>query len=92
MGLRLLGVQLSSGLMFRDVFLMGLGVGGTDRSSGGGAGGGAGPGGGAGRGRGRRRAPSRCASGTYGFGGIGAVVSVVLVCGRFKFVHVVLFT
>ena len=38
----------------------------------GGGGGGAGPGGGAGRGRGRRRAPSRCASGTYGFGGIGA--------------------
>ena len=68
MGLRLLGVQLSSGLMFRDVLLMGLGAGGTDRSSGGGAG----PGGGAGRGRGRRRAPSRCASGTYGFGGIGA--------------------
>ena len=28
MGLRLLGVQLSSGLMFRDVLLMGLGAGG----------------------------------------------------------------
>ena len=72
MELRLLGIQLSSGLMFRDVLLMGLGAGGTDQSSGGGGGGWAGPGGTAGRGRGCRRAPSRCASGTYGFGGIGA--------------------
>ena len=46
MGLRLLGVQLASGLIFLDIFLWGLGL----------------------------AAPTghRCASGDYGFGGIGA--------------------
>ena len=76
MELRLLGVQLSSGLMFRDVLLMGLGASGTDQSSGGGAV--------------RRRVAVPVVPMVSVV--LVPVVSVVLVCGRFKFVHVVLFT